>query len=237
MDTLSVLFGFAFCTAYGLELTTDESNLIENSTVGVNCTTDTTPDSALLINTPGIIPYAIIDYGSGECIVTIFETSILSYCNCVSNKIFACVSKRLNRTINGDLMQCKVLGGTASNSIRIHIKVPVQYASIPRDIPDKLTVDENKLASLVCQANGIPAPIITWFWDNSILSTSIDDVQIVYNISQAIKGESDKTFTVTSNLILRVNRSHNRKVIYCRARNFNSELKTSRRIQLNVRCK
>ncbi|XP_052806405.1 hemicentin-1-like [Mya arenaria] len=165
MDILTFLFGFAFCTTYGIKLTIDKSTLIENSTASVNCTTDTTPEDALLIYTP----------------------------------------------------------------------VPVQYASIPRYIRDRITVNENKLASLVCQANGIPAANITWFWDNSILSTSIDDVQIVYNISQAIKGESDKTFSVTSNLTLNVNRSHNRRVIYCRARNVNSELKISRRIQLDVR--
>ncbi|WAR05223.1 PTPRT-like protein, partial [Mya arenaria] len=208
-----------------IKLTIDKSTLIENSTASVNCTTDTTPEDALLIYTPGITPHALIIYDAGECNVTIYEPSILSYCNCVSNKIFTCVSKRLNRTIQGDPLQCRLLSGTVSNSVQIQIKVPVQYASIPRYIRDRITVNENKLASLVCQANGIPAANITWFWDNSILSTSIDDVQIVYNISQAIKGESDKTFSVTSNLTLNVNRSHNRRVIYCRARNVNSELK------------
>ncbi|XP_052806407.1 hemicentin-1-like [Mya arenaria] len=136
---------------------------------------------------------------------------------------------------HGDLLECNVLGGTASNYIRIDIQVPVQYASIPRDIPDILTVDENKLASLTCQTNGIPAADITWFWDNSILSTLVKDVQILDNISQGIKVETDRTFSVTSNLTFNVNRSHNRRVIYCRARNMNSQLKTSRRIQLNVR--
>ncbi|WAR05208.1 PTPRT-like protein [Mya arenaria] len=192
----------------------------------MNCSTDTTPENILMFNTPGITPYARIIYGAGECHVTIYEHSILSQCKCVSNKVFTCVSKRLNRMKHGDLLECNVLGGTASNYIRIDIQVPVQYASIPRDIPDRLTVDENKLASLTCQANGIPAANITWFWDNSNLSTLVEDVQIVDNISQGIKVESDKTFSVTSNLTLNVNRSHNRRVIYCRARNLNSELKT-----------
>ncbi|XP_052803536.1 uncharacterized protein LOC128233749 isoform X2 [Mya arenaria] len=217
-----------------MKLEVDKNTLQEYSALTINCTIDKAPPYLLLIQSQA----KFTNDGKNNCNVTFYPNSILSHCDCVSDILLSCVSKRLNRTNHGDVLEYGVFKTEIKAIIIINITVPVEYAKLQEDTPDRLTVDEGNTAFLVCQAlYGIPAANITWFVDNKILSQTDNSLSTSYNISERIKEEPDRTLTVISSLTLKVNRSHNKLSSYCTASNVNYENKTSRMIQLNVRFK
>lgn len=100
-------------------------------------------------------------------------------------------------------------------------------------VPDTLITEETKSFTKSCQSTG-SRPVASMYWFLHVLGQERIDVTSNSTFQSNQESSTDK-YTVTSNLIYRVDRRYNGQKLICRAANIAGNSETS--LTLNVNCK